>query len=364
MTSVLWIAPNFNHYKVCFLKKLAQRGLDIHVIAGTASPNLGHVPTSHDVEELPVTRVEVEAAKFQNVWRIYTTLWHLIGTKKPQVVLIPCEKKYLAVIVYLALLRRTRRQYAFVTYTHPIMRSRGSRWKGVNKWITRAMFGTFDRVIFYTQNAMREALQLRLLGRNKAAFANNTLDTEAIDKVYSYTPPPATPRLLFIGRLVPSKRIDLLLEYYKKLRHKFSDISLNIIGDGPEAHLVQAAMQVSPEIIWSGPLSVEAEIADHMRQAQLVFLPGRSGLAVVHAFCYGRPFATLSADDHGPEAAYLRDDWNGLYLSGDIDNDVSRLYQLLSSRDRLMQLSQNAYQTSKQLAIGHWCDQMETALEI
>ena len=51
-----------------------------------------------------------------------------------------------------------------------------------------------------------------------------------------------------------------------------------------------------------------------MKKASLVFVPGLSGLSINHAFAYGRPYATFSAERHGPEINYLINGVNGFII--------------------------------------------------
>jgi glycosyltransferase involved in cell wall biosynthesis len=221
----------------------------------------------------------------------------------------------------------------------------------------------YDRVIFYTEHAMHQAVGYKLLPAAKAAYANNTLDTDFIKEHYAFTLPPQEARLLFIGRLIPSKRLDLLLEYFYAIKARLPNLKLSIVGDGPESTRILAAAQRDSDIDWKGAIVDEAVIADIMGDCQLVFLPGLSGLSIVHAFCYGRPFVTVSNDNHGPEIVYLKDRWNGLLLEGDLSKDVDRIVDLLGHRRLLEEYSRNAYESAAQLSIHRWCEQIENAFD-
>jgi glycosyltransferase involved in cell wall biosynthesis len=335
--------------------------VDLAVLAGGERRDLGHGIGREDLQDLEVVRVGVAKSRFHLSPRVYARLLSLLRGRGFDAVLMPCEKKHLPVIVFLFALRRPL-GFRLAAYTHPEMRSAGLRHRRLNRFLTRLMFAMYDKIVLYTEQAMREAVAKGLLPASKAAFANNTLDTESISAVYDYVPPPDEPRILFIGRLIPSKRLDLLLEYYRELKKKLPGLELVVVGDGPEAPLVREAAEKDPAVHWKGAVVDEAAIAEVMRGVQLVFLPGLSGLSIVHAFCYGRPFATIENENHGPEIAYLEDGRNGLVLSGEMDKDVQRIAALLGDGGSLRDHARGALETSLRLSIENWRGQMLRAL--
>lgn len=361
MNKLLWVAPNLNHYKVRFMKKLQDGGeLKLLVFAGGDLSHMGHANTSKDTDDLQVERVKVAKPRFSKSLKVYKGLFDMLRRERPEFMIMPNEYKFLPLVLY-AFFLRFFFNFSLIAYTHPLVSNKNVKHR-LTKLMTWFMFSFFDRVIFYTEMAMRYALDQGLVPESKAAFANNTLDTDSIKAVYDYVPPPEKPSILFIGRLIPSKRVDVLLEYYRELKKRLPALTLTIIGDGPEASLVKSAADKDPGIHWKGAVVDEAAIAPIMRCAQVVFLPGLSGLSIVHAFCYGRPFATIENENHGPEIAYMKDEENGLVLEGDSQQDVERLSALLTDRQRLERYARNAFQTSEALSIDTWCEQMTRAL--
>jgi glycosyltransferase involved in cell wall biosynthesis len=210
---------------------------------------------------------------------------------------------------------------------------------------------------------MHFAIRSGLIAIKKAEYANNTIDTESIKGVYQFRPPPSKRNILFIGRLVQNKRIDLLIKYYIELKKRIPGLKLTIIGDGPEANKVKTAAKMIPGVEWKGAIVVESEIAPIMESASLVINLGHSGLSIVHAFAYGRPYITsLEYDTHPPEISYLKDEKNGLKLNGPMLEDVERIAELLGNKKRLEHYCQQALLTANQLSIDNWCCQITAAL--
>lgn len=80
-------------------------------------------------------------------------------------------------------------------------------------------------------------------------------------------------RLLFVGRLVPKKGLDLLLAALPSLVLKGQVRELHIVGDGPErASLEAVAAQIALPITFHGAV-MSRELPQHYCAAELVVLP-------------------------------------------------------------------------------------------
>ena len=295
---------------------------------------------------------------------VYVRLFREIVTGNYDVVLMPIEKKHLPLILLLAAARRLI-GFRLVSYNHPLLRSSDGKVTAMDWWLTRLAFRLYDRVVFYTEEARDWAVAEGLIDRRKAFFANNTLDTATVWEHYQFSVNRSNPkRVVFIGRLVKNKRLDLLLDYYRALKLHLPDLRLEIIGDGPQAHLAERAAVADPQITWHGAIVDERRIAEIMKRSHVVFVPGHSGLSVVHAFCYGRPYLTCADyPAHPPEICYLDDAVNGLLLSGDnIASDVPRILRLLADESEYARFCTAAFETAKHLSVENWCRQMSEAL--
>ena len=130
------------------------------------------------------------------------------------------------------------------------------------------------------------------------------------------------------------------------------------------ADRVRAAAEADANISWCGALVDEAAIAEQMRKSHAVFVPGESGLSVVHTFAYGKPYITCGLPElaHGPEIAYLRHGENGLLLAGSFDENVARIQALLQDAVSYERACHAAFETARALSVENWCTQMGRAL--
>ena len=358
---VLWLAPNFNHYKARFLNTLAQeQDVNLTILSGTGREQMGDEEIVADfnfkliklvVSKLEYGKSSVVRKKLNEEFNKYD--W----------VLIPSEKKNITLFLYALWLRFKSPNTKLFSYNHPISKSGKGAPTLIDKLFSKFYYRFLDKVVFYTEASYDWALKNNLIQSRKANWANNTLDNAEVSKYYTYCFPPKTEfNILFIGRLIPSKRIDLLLNYYQQLKALFPHVGLHIIGDGPESSRIKKAIENGGDIKWYGTLVKESDIAPIMKNTSLVFIPGLSGLSINHAFMYGRPYVTLKSDYHGPEITYLNHDQNGLIIPDNKDEIVKAIGLLISNRHLLESYCEKAYEKGQYLSISNWVQQFKTSL--
>jgi glycosyltransferase involved in cell wall biosynthesis len=363
MTKVLWLSPAFNHYKARFLNHLAaEEDVALTILAGTGRSNEGDQEISGNWN-FAFIQLNISKSRFGQSIKVVQSIKKL--TSDMDWILIPAEKKNLLLFTYLLVYQLINRNLRLISYNHPVLKSGTDGFSKIDRWLTKFFYRYLDRVVFYTEKSRTIALERKLIPPQKAYWANNTLDNTAIEKHYQFTLPGTEIfTLLFIGRLIPSKRIDVLLTYFDKLKENLPKkrLALEIIGDGPEAYLVKKAVEKDSAIKWHGTLVNEAAIAPIMRKANVVFIPGLSGLSVNHAFLYGRPYVTINSDRHGPEIHYLESGFNGLILKGEIEKDLEELTALINDFSIVNRMAKAAYATGQELSIQNWVEQMKKAL--
>ncbi len=113
--------------------------------------------------------------------------------------------------------------------------------------------------------------------------------------------------MVFAGRLVKEKNVDLIIRAVRILRDSIPDISCVIIGDGPEKHsLVSLSEQlgVSGNIVFKGFLEDHDEVIACMKSSKVFILPSTRegfGIVVLEANACGLPVVTVR---HDRNAAY------------------------------------------------------------
>ena len=359
-TRILWVAPRLNHYRVAAFRQLHKsEALELSVFAGTIDPSVEDI-------EFHLTVCGVRRRRFGMSAFALIQLTQSILRNTPDLVLMPIEKKLILPILWLLALRSIL-GFKLASYNHACLRSSQDRIASRGDiQLSRVLFRLFDRVIFYSAEARDYALSNHLVRRSRAFYANNSVDTRAISRYASFDGTLSAPiKILFVGRLAPTKKLSRLFDYFSDLEEVLNEVELHIVGDGVESGLVESQASTRPNVYWHGMVTREKELAKFFNACHLVFIPGSAGLAIPHAFAYGKPFVTIDGTlfKHGPEFAFLINNRNGLILSGtNPTTDTKRLVELLADPERYRRMCLSARATSRDLSIEQWAFQMENAL--
>lgn len=150
--------------------------------------------------------------------------------------------------------------------------------------------------------------------------------------------------LVYLGRLIPEKGTQLLLETYRILS-KDRETALFVIGDGPDRQRMEAyaADNSLNDVRFLGPLS-DDDAAPYLYAADAMVMPGYLGLVINHAFAFGLPVVSLRQPSgiaaHSPEVEYVESGTTGMLCEGDSAEDlVTGIQSVLSN---LPQFSANA----------------------
>ena len=128
-------------------------------------------------------------------------------------------------------------------------------------------------------------------------------------------------RLMYCGRLVPGKRIDLLIQAFLHIAEHRPDWDLLIVGSGPLRSQLGAMIPENRKsrIIWPGFLGDQRYVSAMYRLADALVLPSdREAWALVinEAACAG--LAIVASDMVGAAAELVRDGVNGrVFPAGD-----------------------------------------------
>jgi len=220
------------------------------------------------------------------------------------------------------------------------------------KIIYQVLLSACTAYICYTPSV---AASLRCLGlpTRKITIAENSLDNP-----HSVEPNEKTDvehGILYIGRLRPGCRLELLINTVKCIRDMgHPEVTVHIIGDGPEAKRIRQLASDIPWIQFNGAVYDSEQINRISRSCMVGCYPGNAGLSIVHLMSLSLPPITHDnlTTHEGPEPSYIKSGENGLLF--DHRNPeaglLSALIYVLEKPNELKRMQANAYATYEQIA--------------
>lgn len=183
--------------------------------------------------------------------------------------------------------------------------------------------------------AISEFTKKRLIRAGKKekniAVINNGIDLEKIKKI---EPSNESSDLIFAGRLIKEKNVDLLIKTVNILKKDFPDIKSVIVGDGPEKNnLINLTKKLNLEknIIFKGFLKNQEEVYSYFKSSGIFVLPSIRegfGIVVLEANACGLPAIVV---DHPDNAAkdLIKNNYNGFVCNLNADDIAKQTKNIL-----------------------------------
>lgn len=173
----------------------------------------------------------------------------------------------------------------------------------------------------------------------------NGVDTEKFfPKEKEINEQPTTTKLLFVGRLVYQKGLDLLIDALKELKEY--DWYLTIVGDGPLRDSLQEIVKqngLNERVEFTGWVHRE-KLPSYYQQAHLFVLPSRhEGMSnvVLEAMASGLP--VIGTDIAGNQELIIDGETGWLIAPNDLEALKSSLRLVLDNKKILQDMGRKAY---------------------
>jgi glycosyltransferase involved in cell wall biosynthesis len=187
----------------------------------------------------------------------------------------------------------------------------------------------------------------------RAELAGQGIDPARVTVAYNGTPEPVpsaaprsvTPRIVVLGRLVPHKRVEIVIRAAAALRDRFPDLAVDVVGKGwwtDELAELTCRLGVEDIVTFHGFVDEQAK-ADLLARAWIGALPSVKegwGLSVVEAASHGTPSVAFSSA--GGLAESILDEQTGVLVDGGADAYVAALADLLADPARCAVLGRQA----------------------
>jgi len=359
---ILWIAPALNHYKIKQLNKLSLKVKGLRVICGVLDSSEGHIISKDEKISFEYIAVNSTYEKFSSSLRVYKLIFQELKKSRLEAVLMPFEKKHVSIIIFLYLLRFFFK-YRLVSLNHHYYDKSPSQLANIiEKNTARFFYKLYDIVIFYTEQGREYSIANKMIASKRAFFANNTIDVEEIFMNTHEPLPEPENNILCISRIIPEKKIDLLIEYFLGIKRFIENCKLFVIGEGSQLNKYKKLTEEIKDIYWLGGIINEEEISRYMKLIKIVFVPGHSGLSIVHSFAYRKPYITFASRTHPPEVAYIKDNVNGFLLGDNKEKNIEKIIRLLRDDHCYRNMSLAAYDTAKKLTLENWAENIVNSI--
>jgi L-malate glycosyltransferase len=164
----------------------------------------------------------------------------------------------------------------------------------------------------------------------------------------------AAGRAVFVGRLVPNKRVHVLLEAFALAAKRGSVKSLTLVGDGPERGRLERLafdLGVGSMTRFLGDVTDDVKWRVLVKEADIfISASPREGvaIAVLEAMAAGNPAIISHIPGRFQQGSleYLRDGYNGLVTDGSPSSLAASLHRLCADQDTYELLSRNAVNTA------------------
>lgn len=179
----------------------------------------------------------------------------------------------------------------------------------------------------------------------RAELAEQGIDPARVTVAYNGTPEPVrsaaarsvTPRVVVLGRLVPHKRVEIVIRSAAVLRDRVPGLQVDIVGQGwwaDELTALARRLDVEDIVTFHGYVDEQVK-ADLLARAWVGALPSLKegwGLSVVEAASHGTPSIAFSRA--GGLAESILHGQTGVLVDGDEDAYRAALADLLADRSR------------------------------
>lgn len=128
----------------------------------------------------------------------------------------------------------------------------------------------------------------------------------------------SAPTLIFIGRLNPVKRLDMILHSISSLKQNGETYNIIFVGDGPDADKLKSIsreLEIDDQVWFYGACYDERRNAELIFNADLCVAPGNIGLTSIHALTFGCPAITHNDFHHQmPEFEAITEGKTGMFF--------------------------------------------------
>jgi glycosyltransferase involved in cell wall biosynthesis len=219
-----------------------------------------------------------------------------------------------------------------------------------NSFWRKVSFFNVGELSMNSKSAIKTAKKLGINGENIHLIPNviDIDEMEVLDKNNN-----DVINILYVGRLVKSKRVDIFINVFKKILalNKFS-VSAKIIGDGDELSnlkkICRSDYLLKNKIQFLGSLDVN-DLPKYYKEADIfLFCSDYEGTpnVIIEAMCYG---LAIVSSEVGDIKELIMHDYNGYLVSSENPDDyLKHMIELCTNNDKRIMFGKNSIKHIKE----------------
>lgn len=228
------------------------------------------------------------------------------------------------------------------------------------KLVEKTMIYLSDNIIVVSRKTKNDLRKIK--NTENAVIIPNGIDFEEINNI---EPGNEKSDIIFAGRLIKEKNIDLLIKAISIIIKEKPKIKCLIIGDGPEKDkLINLAkkLKIQDNVIFKGFLDNHKDLFRYMKSSKVFVLPSRRegfGMVVIEANACGLPVVVV---DYKMNAAtdLITDNVNG-FISGPSYEEIA--HKIIKSLDEHEKIKDKCIEKSKEYDWNKIVDSLEKYYE-
>ena len=337
--------PCLAKYRISFFRNLAAiENIDLNIVYGEEQGIKNVQPEGFKGQFVPITHLPLLLVTLFG----HAAQWRFASRKHSDVIVLAWNTRFITLLP--SLIRARCQGVKTILWGHGVSKRESWLRSEIRCFVTHFA----DRVLFYDPHTMRETTNGRESLRRKSFFASNAIDESPVyESIANLKLNPSeldsfqrkwdldpTKTILFVSRLLPENRLDMLVDAASKLSSTHPSLKLAIIGPGDEerAKLELSALRlgIADRLIFTGPIFEEIELSKWFLSARVFCYPENMGLSFYHALHYGLPVVSCDdKDKHGPEFRNFVNETTGLLYKTGSGKDLECILDRLLSDDQL-----------------------------
>lgn len=239
-------------------------------------------------------------------------------------------------------------------------------WKGfygylIEKIVTRLP----DKVISVSEHTTNRLINLANINSTKIKTISNGMCVEKIEEV---KPSKIKSDVIFAGRLLSHKNVDVLVSVIKLIKEKNPNIKCFVIGDGPEKKQLEkmtAALGLTENIAFLGFLENHSEVYSLIKSTKVFILPSTRegfGIVVIEANACGIPVITTNHKDNAAKDLIIEGK-NG-YTCGLDEKEIAQKVTDILKKDLNGRMKQSCTDSARKYDWNQVVKEIERAYQI